>query len=465
MRAEGSSIDVTGALRAVPHFDSFCSVAELHGLVDRLSSDPRFTIRLLGRSERGSPIHHVRFGKGSVKALFVAFPHCNEPIGGLTVFGLLSALSAGTPTLADADVEWHVIPCIDPDGAALNEGWTQQKFSFDLYRRHFHKQEPRDQVEMSFPLRYKRLAFDTPVPEARLLQNVIDDLRPDFYCSLHNAWTGGGYFLMNRALGAAHHEKLRALLEQLGLPIQLAPLCTEGCARFGDGAYELGTTRKVYDVIEKTSPRPDDVINYGACSWEYLAQIKPDALSFVPELPYVRHPNDGSLRETHQSRRRLKLRLEADSKALAAAILAEWDTVQPDLASDTAFYRKIFNGVVSVRTTLLEGLPSSPYNTRDILFNTAHDGTVSEGERFNEHMLAFYLVCNAYEFVRLLKQSPQTAAIEQSTARLEALFSEISGDIERAVGFDAFETIDPDTLAKGQLGGALIALDAVLSAR
>src|SRR5262245_40331295 len=101
-------INIEEVLNKVPHFETFCSVARLHTLVERLRSDQRFAVDTAGMSTGGVPIHHIRFGTGSIKALLVAGVHCHEPIGGLTVFSLLRLLEEGNVALTRAGVEWHV---------------------------------------------------------------------------------------------------------------------------------------------------------------------------------------------------------------------------------------------------------------------------------------------------------------------------------------------------------------------
>ena len=229
---------------------------------------------------------------------------------------------------------------------------------------------------------------------------------------------------------------------------------------------ELFDTAKYYDYLEGTTPSPQDVLQTGACSWEYLAQIHPQALSFVTELPYVRHPSDASPLDTLQPMRQLKLRMDADNKFVAAVILEEWDKVAGDLDRESPFYRKTFAGIVAAKETLHEGLPSWPYKTRDILLNPAYGGTLTEGERFNIYLQdRFFVLCHSFEFVRLLKTSTQTAAVMRAIARLEPLFEQALAEIEEHVDVGQFEALDYRMLAQVQLGCGLIALNSVLESR
>jgi Zinc carboxypeptidase len=460
--------DVAAVLEAIPSFHKFCSVKELHALVQAVSAhSTSFQVKVAGTSVNGVPIHHVTFGRGSIKALIVGFPHANEPIGGLTVSSLLTLLVQRHPGLIRADVEWHIVPCIDPDGAILNEGWTQKPFTLESYMRNFHRQDIRDQVDGSFPLKHKKLSFDSPSKEAMVLRSVISEVLPDFLFSLHNTiGASGAFYLLTHDIEKKYHLQLYRLLESYGIPMEANPYGSEWNTRFGAGIREPTSTKKYYDYLEKITPSPEDLVNWGATSWDYLAELKSGAVTFVAELPHAKHPCVGSTRELTQELRRLKLRVDADNKFVAAAILEEWDKVHRDLDPHGPFYKKIFNELVLNRDKLSEGLPSWPYKTRQILFSPGYSRVMTEGDRFDTyHFDAFLTLCHNYEFVRLLNDSPQTVRVKRAIERLEPMFSGLLGDITQAIRGEELEPIPYDTLARAQLGSGLIALNAIREAR
>lgn len=462
-----SYLDVAAVLHEVPKFDAFCSVDRLNGLVETLRRDPAFEVRVVGTSERERPIHHVRFGSGPVKALFVGFPHPNEPIGGLTAFSLLTLLSRRAPTLlAAGDVEWHVVPCADPDGAILNEGWSQQPFSLENYMRNFHRQAARHQVDCSFPINYKRLQFDQPIKETRILMGLLDAIRPDFYYPLHNnAGAGGAWLLLSRGIDPRCYGELHQLLETYQIPLQVTAPFGGQLTQFADGVYQHPHTRMLYDRFEQAMPNPEEALQRGAMSFEYLSDIHGGAVSFVSELPYVRHSSAGSRRETACNMRLLKLRVDADNKFLATVILEEWDKVQADLDSSSAFHRKTLASLINVRDRLHEGPPSWPAKTRDLLFNPRYARGATEGERFDVYLLdRFFVLCHSYEFVRLLRGSPQTPGVRGAVERLEEIFTEALAELTREVDFQKFEVIEHRVLAQVQLGAGLIVLNSVRAA-
>lgn len=460
-------INVTEALRELPDFHKFCSVEELSALVETVRRESKEAeVRIAGTSAGGLPIHHVRIGRGRVKALFVGWPHPNEPIGGLTVFSLLSLLRQRNRQLLDADVEWHIVPCVDPDGAILNEGWTQHPFTIGNFMRNCYRQEPCDQVERSFPIHHKRAHFDHPIKEAQLLQELLATIRPDFFYSLHNARLGAVAFYLSRPIGESYYQQLHELAKTYGVPLHPggSPLLG-GHAQFARGVWELFTAQKYYDYLETVTDDPEKGLHEaGACSWEYLAQIKSSALTFVQELPYLQHPGSVSTKETSESLRRFMLRSDVDNKFLITMILEEWEKVKNDVDSTSPFYKKIMHSIVAVKEKLVEGLPSWEARTSDLLFNPSYSRTMTEADLFSDCMTRFYVLCNSHEIVRLLKASKQTPAVVQATRRLESMYDEALAEIARHVDFEAFRLIEHNSLARMHLGGGLVVLNSILDA-
>jgi hypothetical protein len=122
--------------------------------------------------------------------------------------------------------------------------------------------------------------------------------------------------------------------------------------------------------------------------------------------------------------------------------------------------------LIAQREKLNEGLSTWPYKTREILFSQAYGKEATEGERFNVYFFdRFVVLCQCYEFVRLLEESPPSAAVRGAIGRLQPVFAEALQDIARNIDLDQFAVIDCDTLAKVQLGSGLIALNSMLQER
>jgi hypothetical protein len=462
-------IDLERALDGMPHFEAFLSLEAISALVARLAGDPRFDVRVAGTSVDGHPIHHVRFGSGSLKALLVAGPQAMEPIGGLTVYSLLSLYAQGNETISSLDVEWHVVPCIDPDAALLNESWYTQPFTLERYIRGFWMQPRGEQVDFSFPIHYKRAHFGRMSREAEVLKGVLDQVRPHFYFTLHNAGPlGGAWFYLSRDLGEERFDAIRSFVAEEGVNLQtrLAPGLTEYASSF----RHMPTMKGYYDLLEEHGVAiPYELVSgkTGSSSHEYVEELRPDALTFVAELTYGRHPGDASDHETGQNLRQLVLRVDADNKYLATVILEEWDKTHDDLDATSPFYHKIHDELVATRSTLQEGVTewySRPI--QELLFNPEYARAATEQDRLSAYSLgrAMFLA-HAHTFARLLQVSPQTPAVVRATERLGEAFAEAFRDLDETLDLSLYEPYNCDTLARVQLGSGLLALDTILQAR
>lgn len=463
------AIAVHEVLGALGHFETFCSVRALQELVEEVRrSSFRLTVETAGRSSRGAPIHHLCCGDGEFKVLVVGFPHCHEPVGGMTVAALIRLLAQRHHGLAAADLEWHIVPCIDPDGAILNEGWTQAPFSFERYMKNRHVQPWLNQVDCSFPISYKGLQFDRPSPEARILKQLLDAIRPDFFFSLHNSIAIGGiWYPISRDLGEHCHRDLADLRKQYDIPLQESIAHQRWCAQYAAGIYEMFSVKRLYDDLERRVASPAEFVKMGAASWDYLSEIHAEAVTFVAELPHARYP-DVAVTHRDESQRALRLRLDAANKLLLAAILEEWQRVEHEVNGDSPHFQKVVNEIVSIGANLSEGVPLtlSAASTHDLQFNPMYSADYSQqelcdiyvGERFN-------VLCHAYEFVRLLKSSERTPAIVAAEARLERIFDEAFAEMSQAISLERIPILDCDTLVRVQLGSGLIALNAALSSR
>jgi hypothetical protein len=114
----------------VPEYKEFLTVAELDASATKLAEEFNTIDKVkIGESGEGRPISYLKIGDEPKNALLFAFPHPNEPIGSMTVEYLSSYLAENPDTVTKLGYTWHLIKAIDPDGAALNEGWFKGMFS------------------------------------------------------------------------------------------------------------------------------------------------------------------------------------------------------------------------------------------------------------------------------------------------------------------------------------------------
>ncbi|HHY48046.1 MAG TPA: peptidase M14, partial [Firmicutes bacterium] len=183
-------------LSGVPNYTAFLTVDELNRRSEDLASRYPRLVELvpLGRSRSGDPIHALKIKGGRDVALLFGCPHPNEPIGSLMLDYLAERLVTNDEFRMGLDYTWLIIKCIDPDGTRLNEGWFESPFHLETYVRNFYRPPGFQQVEWTFPVHYKRLRFDSPLPETQCLMRIIEQEKPRFLYSLHNTSFGGVYW-------------------------------------------------------------------------------------------------------------------------------------------------------------------------------------------------------------------------------------------------------------------------------
>nr|CEL16125.1 zinc carboxypeptidase family protein [Kibdelosporangium sp. MJ126-NF4]CTQ94051.1 zinc carboxypeptidase family protein [Kibdelosporangium sp. MJ126-NF4] len=230
------------------------------------------TPQRIGTSRLGEPITMVTIGDGPKSALVFAGPHPNEPIGFLTVPHLAEHVAKD-----DMGYTWHLIGCVDPDGARLNENWYDGPLDRERYLRGFYRPPLDEQVEWTFP---------DGMPETRALRDVIDEVRPDLLCSLHNAELGGTFYYIT--------EDRPELAEQLaalptGIPLHVGEAEMPGTTMIRPGVF-------LFPTLEAASQ-----LASGMSSVHYAQRY--GTFSLVIEVPMWSDPRSSDDSPSGRSRR------------------------------------------------------------------------------------------------------------------------------------------------------------------
>lgn len=280
---------VDEALRKLPEADVFPSVDDLVAGLRRVhAAHPDVTsMRRIGTSRLGEPIEEIVIGDADRHAVVFGGVHPNEPIGNITALHLVQNLTEDRDLLDRLGYTWHVIPCIDPDGMRLNEGWFTGPLTREHYGRQFYRPAPDEQVEWTFPFSYKRAYFDRMMPETVALMRLIDDTEPAFMCSLHNGEYGGVYYYLSRPepeLYGALHDIAAAV----DLPLDTGEPEAPYVEQYAPAIFGMIRSEDQYDFTEAAGLDPTERLS-GASSAAYAAKY--GTLTLVTEVPYWTHPD------------------------------------------------------------------------------------------------------------------------------------------------------------------------------
>lgn len=270
----------------VPIYKSFYTVDELKSSSETLASKHPDKVKIfeIGKSRNGEKVEALRIGKGKETALLFGFPHPNEPIGSMTLEYLSQRLTENGP-LDKLDFTWYIIKCIDPDGARLNEGWFKGPFTPLHYALNYYRPPGYQQIEWSFPIKYKTLCWDNPIPETEALMKIINDVKPRFMYSLHNSGFGGVYFYVSDPCKPLY-RKLHNLVRKENLPLHLGEPETPFMKERAKAIFNLPAASEIYDYLEKyTKKDPAKIINQGTSSGDYARRVA-ETFTLVCEMPY-----------------------------------------------------------------------------------------------------------------------------------------------------------------------------------
>ncbi|MFD1934860.1 M14 family zinc carboxypeptidase [Nonomuraea mangrovi] len=431
-------MDVAHHMSRVPDYTAFPTVDQMHAELDDLAAAHPELVRLrrIGTSRLGEPLRVATIGSGPHDAVIIGGPHPNEPIGALTVSTLLRRLVEDTALREDFGYRWHLIPCVDPDGARLNEGWYTRPSDRRAYAEHFYRPAEADQVEWTFPLTGEDYFFDRTLPETEALMRLMDEVEPAFVYSLHNGELQGAFYYLSKddpALAA----RLVDVATAEGLPLHMGPPEVPSAVPIGPAAYMTPRGAKLAATY-----------GIGGGSVDYADRF--NALHLVTELPYWADPRVADQTPTDQP---------------------YGDAIQANLAAQRALIAELARSLASVRADLTV---HSPFRRALEDFVDSHDEFIGEWDDFpgtdrpatvaevvgNRQLVHSIRLRYCGTYLRMLDAElgagNQTPAIRAERARLGARFDEWFAEAEA----EAEGTPIPlRSLVAVQLGAALLAAE------
>ncbi|GAA4717316.1 M14 family zinc carboxypeptidase [Isoptericola chiayiensis] len=328
--------DVLDHVRGFAPLDGFPGVDEIVDRADRIAAAYPGVVarRRIGTSRLGEPLHEYVVGDGP-DVLVIGGVHPNEPIGFHTALQLLDDLAAGVGPAAAAGARWHVVPCIDPDGARLNESWFADPGDRVDYARGFYRPAPDEQVEWSFPLDHGTAYFDRSIPEAVAVARLVDRLRPAMVVGLHNGELGGVYYYLDRDVDGVV-PALQELPARLGLPLDRGEPETPESVPHAPGVFRTLSSAGTHDWLVEQGIDPSGHVSGGGLA-DYVAPY--GSVTFVAELPYWSHADSDDVSDAGVPYADV-LRRKADGLTELGAVLTEaLDRARPHLRIDSPLRR------------------------------------------------------------------------------------------------------------------------------
>ncbi len=274
-------------LKKIPDYKEFLTVDEMDESSKKLAEEFPDIVELfeMGRTRENHPLYCLKIGNGSNNGLMFGCPHPNEPIGAMMLEYFTRELAGNEELRRKLDYTWYIIKSWDADGTKLNEDWFKGPYTLYNYSRNFFRPAGNQQVDWTFPIDYKRMHFHESIPETKAMMKLIDDIKPKFIYSLHNAGFGGVYWYISREIPEIYDDMRNAAKKQ-DIPLNLGEPEAPYCVEFSPAIYQGLGIQQNYDYLEKYGvDKPEEVLKVGTCSSDYGEQVC-NAFTLLTELPY-----------------------------------------------------------------------------------------------------------------------------------------------------------------------------------
>jgi hypothetical protein len=348
---------VTTLLADLAPIEAFPTVDEMHAFAVHLARQhpDRVTVRDIGRSRNGDPIQlvSIRAQQPRGDVLVVGQPHPNEPIGMATIIVMCERLLADPAALEATGASWHFIPCVDPDGTRLNEGWFAGPWTREHYARNFYRPGGEAQVEWTFPFSADDFSVDAPMPETIALMAAMDEIKPAVMASLHNAELGGAYYYVTEA-DARLYSRLTDLCTAHDVPLHRGEPETPLSVELAPAVFSMPRVRQLYDFAKASGIDPATLVT-GGSSLDHADHFG-GTFGLVIELPYWRdrRATDETPSPSGESRREVVLRGLDMEESTAVRLRELYDTAGPLPASPfddavASFLRYLESGYIDAQ--------------------------------------------------------------------------------------------------------------------
>lgn len=139
---------------------------DIQPLIEKLKTDERYSIKIVGKSIEGRDINLISIGKGKINIFFWSQMHGDEPTATQALFDVFNFLNSDYLTKEKQNildnVSLHFLPMLNPDGS-------------EVFKR-------RNALDIDL----NRDALRLQSPESQILKRIRDSLNADFGFNLHD---------------------------------------------------------------------------------------------------------------------------------------------------------------------------------------------------------------------------------------------------------------------------------------
>ncbi len=375
-------------IAGIPEYKEFLTVDEMDASSRALARQYPDRVELFefGKTRDGHPLNCLKIGNGPINALVFGLPHPNEPIGTMLIEYFTRQLAENDELQSELGYTWYFVKAWDADGTKLNENWFKGPFTIENYVRNFYRPAGYEQVDWTFPVDYKELHFHNVLPESEAMMKLIDNIKPRFIYSLHNAGFGGVYWYISAPTPGLYDE-FHAIPARFNVPIHMGEPESPSCIELSKAIYQSLGISTEYDYLEQYSgmdmKEVVKMINCGDCSASY-AYGKYNTFTLLTEMPYFYDarindltPADITRRDAVLKSSEMSIEDNKELRAVAEVSKAWFDKKNHFYLAVEAFTSNDEGGAEAVKQ-MMEGKPE-------------YDRMATQAEKFDSLMVSrFY---------------------------------------------------------------------------
>lgn len=308
-------------MAGIPDYRHFLTLEELDESSRKLAEQYPDVVKMfeIGKTAEGRPLYCLKIGQGKRNGLLLGCPHPNEPIGTMLLEYFTEQLASNAELRDSLDYTWYVVKAWDADGLRRNEGWLKGPYTLFSYARSFFRPASFEQVDWTFPIDYKELHFHDVIPETEAVMHLIDEIKPHFIYTLHNAGFGGTYWYESEPTPEIY-DALRETAHTYDVPLSLGEAESASSIRYSPAIFECGGIRQEYDFAEKYSAekmQKKDFRMWSGDNSASYAKERYDSFTLLTELPYFLDRRISNERPVPETRRELLEQQITESEMLS----------------------------------------------------------------------------------------------------------------------------------------------------